>query len=336
MTFVVRVRVSPSVPKYVRLKIQMNSPIFYTLQQLRVLKAIAKDENFKSASETLYISQPSLSKQIKMLEARTGLLLINRTHPSKKVTLTEVGYLFLHYAERILSLCEETSRVVKNFKKGERGHLTIGSSQTIGTYLMPRILVLFTHNYPQIKLNIEVDSTQTIIKGVIERQIDIAIVVGKIPMGLKKIVNVENFVEDELILIIPKSHPFARTKKKLIKKDDLYHLNFVTLATNSTIREIIDNTLIKNEIQINQFNIPMQFSSIEAVKMAVSFGLGSAFIFSSSLSLLSEEESFEIFKVENTKLTKTLSIITNLDFDQNQALKFFYQELLNLRNSVKI
>ena len=312
----------------------MNSSILYTLQQLRVLKAIATNQNFKSASELLYISQPSLSKQIKMLEARTGLLLIDRTHPSKKVTLTAVGYLFLHYAERILALCEETSRVVKNLKKGERGHLTIGASQTIGIYVMPRVLVLFTHKYPQINLNSEVDSTRTLIKGIIERQIDIAIVGGQIPNEIKKRVNVENFLEDELILLMPKFHPLARGKK-LIKKDDLYHLNFVTLCSNTVVRETIDNTLIKNQIQINQFNIFMQFNSIEALKIAVSSGLGSAFIFSSSIKKESELESFEIFKIENTRLTKTLSIITNYDLHQNQALKFFYQELLNLRNAIK-
>ena len=174
----------------------MNNPIYYTLQQLRVLKAIAKDKNFKNASETLYISQPSLTKQIKMLEARTGLLLIDRSNASKKVTLTEVGSLFLHYAERILSLCEETSRVVKNFKKGERGNLTIGSSQTVGTYLIPQILVLYNHKYPQINFNIKIVSTQTILQGIIERQIDIAIIIGEIPKKFQKKVNIESFVED--------------------------------------------------------------------------------------------------------------------------------------------
>lgn len=313
----------------------MNNPIYYTLQQLRVLKAIAKDKNFKNASETLYISQPSLTKQIKMLEARTGLLLIDRSNASKKVTLTEVGSLFLHYAERILSLCEETSRVVKNFKKGERGNLTIGSSQTVGTSLIPQILVLYNHKYPQINFNIKIVSTQTILQGIIERQIDIAIIIGEIPKKFQKKVNIKSFVEDELLLIIPKSHPFAKTKKNSINKDDLYHLNFITLPIDSTIRQIIDNILLKNQIQTNQFNITIQFNSIEAVKMAVNLGLGSAFIFSSSLKRENELQNFKIFKVENTRLTKTLSIIMNFDFEQNQALKFFYQELINLRNAVK-
>ena len=313
----------------------MNNSIYYTLQQLRVLKAIATNKNFKNASETLYISQPSLTKQIKMLEAGTGLLLIDRSNASKKVTLTEVGFLFLQYAERILSLCEETSRVVKNFKKGERGNLTIGSSQTVGTYLIPQILVLFNHKYPQINFNIEIVSTQTILQGIIERQIDIAIIIGEIPKKFQKKVNIESFVEDELILIIPKSHPFAKTKKNSINKDDLYHLNFITLTIDSTIRQIIDNILLKNQIETNQFNITIQFNSIEAVKMAVNFGLGSAFIFSSSLKRENELQNFKIFKVENARLTKTLSIIMNCDFEQNQALKFFYQELINLRNAVK-
>jgi DNA-binding transcriptional LysR family regulator len=186
----------------------------FTLQQLRILKAIATEKNFTKAAEVLYLSQPSLSKQIKTLEKNLDILLINRE--SNRISLTENGKVFLQYSERILALCEESCRALIDLKNGDRGNLTVGASQTIGTYLMPRVLALFAQNHPQIDLKVQVNSTRIIAKNVINREIDIAVVGGEIPNQLKKNLTVENFVEDELSLIISKSHPFAK-KKKLIK-----------------------------------------------------------------------------------------------------------------------
>ena len=182
----------------------------FTLQQLRIIKAIATENSFTKAAEVLFISQPYLSKQVKILENRLGILLINRE--SNKISLTEGGKLFLRYSERVLSLCEESCRALNDLKNGDRGSLTVGASQTIGTYLMPRILVLFAQQYPQINLNIQVNSTRFIINNVINGTIDIALVGGNIPTKLKKYLKIENFVEDELILIIPSSHPFVKKK----------------------------------------------------------------------------------------------------------------------------
>merc|ERR1712045_748466 len=86
------------------------------------------------------VSQPSLSKQIKILENRLGIILLNREHNT--ISLTEGGKVFLQYSERILALCEESCRALNDIKNGDRGNLTVGASQTIGTYLMPRVLAL--------------------------------------------------------------------------------------------------------------------------------------------------------------------------------------------------
>jgi DNA-binding transcriptional LysR family regulator len=110
----------------------------FTLQQLRILKAVATEKSFTKAAEILYISQPSLSKQIKTLEKNLDILLINREN--NKISLTENGKIFLQYSERILALCEESCRALIDLKNGDRGNLTVGASQTIGTYLMPRFL----------------------------------------------------------------------------------------------------------------------------------------------------------------------------------------------------
>ena len=304
----------------------------FTLQQLRIIKAIASENSFTRAAEILFISQPSLSKQVKLLENRLGILLINRE--SNKISLTEAGKLFLQYSERILALCEESCRALNDLKNGDRGSLTVGASQTIGTYLMPRVLALFAQHYPQINLKVQVDSTRFIAKNVVNRDIDIAVVGGDVPDDLKKYLKIESFVEDELTLIIPKSHPFAKKKKKVINKEDLYHLNFITLNPNSTIRKFIDNILIQNNIETKQFNIIMQLNSIEAIKTAVSLGLGAAFVSSSAIEKEIELKTIEIISIENIKITRTLSIITNPECYRSKAFEFFYNELWGLKTNI--
>ena len=300
----------------------------FTLQQLRILKAIASEKNFTKAAEILFVSQPSLSKQIKILENRLGIILLNREN--NKISLTEAGKVFLQYSERILALCEESCRALNDLKNGDRGNLTVGASQTIGTYLMPRILALFAQKYPQINLKVQVDSTRVIAKKIVDRRIDIAVVGGDVPQELKKNLEITNFVEDELILIIPRSHPFA--KKKKIHKDDLYQLNYITLSSNSTIQKFIDNILIQNHIETKQFHVILQLNSIEAIKTAVSLGLGAAFISASSIEKELELKTFEVVAIENIKITRTLLLLTNPQCYRSKAFEFFYDELSTLKN----
>ena len=303
----------------------------FTLQQLRILKAIASEKSLTQASKILFISQPSISKQVKILENRLGILLINREN--NKISLTEAGQVFLQYSERILALCEESCRALNDLKNGDRGNLIIGASQTIGTYLLPRILAMFAQAYPQIDLKVQVDSSRIIAKNVVDREVDIAIIGGDIPIELKKNLKVESFVEDEFALIIPISHPFAIEKKKLINKDDLYHLNFITLNSNSTIRKFIDDILIQNNIETKQFNIIMQLNSIEAIKTAVSLGLGVAFVSSSAIEKEIKLKTIDIVKIDNIKITRTLSIITNRACYKSKAFELFYTQLGILKNT---
>ena len=308
----------------------MNLP--FTLQQLRIIKAIAYEKNFTRAAKILYVSQPALSKQVKILETKLGIILLNREN--NKISLTEAGTIFLQYSERILALCEENCRAINDLKNGDRGNLTVGASQTTGTYLMPRIIALFAQTYPQINLKIKVDSTRIIAKNVSNCSIDIALVGGEVPTELKKNLDIKSFVEDELKLIIPRSHPFAKKKTKLITKDDLYHLNFITLNSNSTIRKFIDNILIQNKIETKQFKIILQLNSIEAIKTAVSLGLGAAFISASAIEKELKLKTITILDIENVKIKRTLFILTNPDCYHSKAFDFFNKELSLLKNTM--
>jgi DNA-binding transcriptional LysR family regulator len=76
----------------------------------------------------------------------------------------------------------------------------------------------------------------------------------------------------------------------------------------------------------------MQLNSIEAIKTAVSLGLGAAFVSSSAIEKEIELETIEIIKIENIKITRTLSIITNSNIYRSKAFEFFYNELWSLKN----
>jgi len=303
----------------------------FTLQQLRILKAVATEKNFTKAAAILYLSQPSLSKQIKTLEKNLDTLLINRER--NKISLTESGRVLLQYSERILALCEESCRALIDLKNGDRGNLTVGASQTIGTYLMPRILALFAQDYPQIDLKVQVNSTRIIAKNIINREIDIAVVGGEISDDLKKNLTIQPFVYDELSLIISKCHPFA--KKKKINKEDLYCLDFITLNSNSTIKKFIDNILIQNQIETKQLKTILQLNSIEGIKTAVSLGLGAAFVSSSAIEKEIKLKTIGIIKIENIKINRKLSIISNPECYKSKAFEFFYNELTRLKNKIE-
>ena len=303
----------------------------FTLQQLKILKAIATEKSFTKAAKNLYISQPAISKQIRILEKNLDIVLLERE--KNKISLTENGRVLLQYSERILALCEESCRALVDLKNGSRGKLTIGASEIIGTYLMPQIITLFTQNYPQINLKVKVNSTLFLTNSVLRKKIDLAIVEGEISSKLKKKLRVRSFVNEEINLVIPKSHPYI--KKGKIKKEDLYYLNFITLSSDSDIGKLINIMLIQNQIEIKQLKVIMQFNSIEAIKIAVRLGLGVAFIPSLTIEKEVKLEMVKILKIDNIYIDRTLSIVSSLNSDQSKSFEYFYKELLLLKDKLK-
>ena len=303
----------------------------FTLQQLKILKAIATERSFTKAAKNLYISQPAISKQIRTLEKNLDVILLERE--KNKISLTENGKILLQYSERILALCEESCRALVDLKNGGRGNLTIGASEIIGTYLIPQIITFFTQNYPQINLKVIVNSTSVLTNSVLTKKIDLAIVEGKISSKSEKNLRIKTFVNEEINLIIPKSHPYI--KKNKISKEDLYYLNFITLNSDSNLGKLINTILIQNQIEIKQLKIIMQFSSIEAIKTAVRLGLGVAFIPSLIIEKEVKLDLVRILKIDDNCIFRTLSIISNPDYNKSKSLEYFYKELLFLKDKLE-
>ena len=298
----------------------------FTLDQLKMLHAISHEGSFKKAAEKLYVSQPAVSLQIQNLERQLNTPLFYRD--KRQVRLTETGQLLIKYCDRILNLCEETCRALDELHTLQSGTLIIGASQTTGTYLMPRLIGLFRHKYPQITVELQVHSTRKVAWGIANGRIDLAVVGGEVPQELKEVIEIISYAEDELALILPLSHPFSALKS--IQKEDLYRLRFIALNTQSTIRNVIETTLNQNGIDSRYFKIEMELNSIEAIKNAVQSGLGAAFVSVSAISKELELDMLHWAKIEGVTIKRTLSILFNPKHYHSNATRIFKEEILEM------
>ena len=298
----------------------------FTLDQLKILHAIYNEGSFKKAADKLYISQPAVSLQVQNLERQLNTSLFYRT--KRKACLTETGQLLLKYSDRILNLCEETCRALDELSTLQSGGLTIGASQTTGTYLMPRVIGLFRKKYPQINIELQVHSTRKISSGVANGNIDLAVVGGEVPKELKTDLEISSYAEDELALILPLSHPFSSLE--YIKKEDLYQLRFIVLNPQSTIRNVIETTLRQHGIDSEYLKIEMELNSIEAIKNAVHSGLGGAFVSVSAISKELELGMLHWAKIEGITIKRTLSILSNPKRYYSNATQIFREEILEM------
>nr|YP_010596565.1 probable RuBisCO transcriptional regulator [Chrysotila carterae]WAK83201.1 probable RuBisCO transcriptional regulator [Chrysotila carterae] len=301
----------------------------FTLDQLKIVYTITREGSFRRAAENLYISQPAVSLQVQNLEKKLNSLLFYRN--KKKVTPTEAGQLLTKYAKRILNLCEEVGRSLDELQTLQTGVLTVGASQTIGTYLMPRLLGIFRHRYPQIEVKLRIYSTRKIAWNVANGHIDLAIVGGEVPKNLRGALEITSYAEDELALILSTAHPFSTLGH--IPKEDLYRLRFITLNNNSTVRKVIEYTLMQNGIDSQYLKIEMELNSLEAIKNAVQSGLGAAFVSVCAISKELELNLLQWVRIDGITIKRTLSILVNPKHCYIKVTKTFKKDILEMSSS---
>jgi DNA-binding transcriptional LysR family regulator len=296
----------------------------FTLDQLRILKAIASEGSFKRAADSLYVSQPAVSLQVQNLEKQLNVPLFDRG--GRRAQLTEAGHLLLSYGEKIIALCQETCRAIEDLQNLQGGTLIVGASQTTGTYLLPRMIGMFRQKYPDVSVQLQVHSTRRTSWAVANGQVDLAIIGGEVPSELQDVLAIVPYAEDELALIVPVFHPLA--KVETIQKEDLYKLQFITLDSQSTIRKVIDRVLSRYEIDTKRLKIEMELNSIEAIKNAVQSGLGAAFVSTTAIEKELQMGALHRAKIKDVEIKRVLSAIVNPNRYCSKAAEAFSKEIL--------
>ena len=271
---------------------------------LQVFRALAKEKSFSGAGKLLYLTQPAISHQIRVLEEYLGTRLFERK--KREVSLTKQGMILLKYSEQIFSLYEQAEKEIADLVKTFRGRLRIGASTTIGQYLIPKIVGEFKERFGNIEIFLINANTKDIAIKLLADSIDLGLVEGPVE---ERDILVEKFIEDELVVITSTKHPFA--KKKSIDKSELLKEPLIIREEGSGTRNIIEERLKEAKVSLSPLKIKMELGSSESIKAAVEAGLGVAII--SKWAILKEKKlhTLKSCSLTDVNLIRYFSIITN-------------------------
>jgi len=239
-----------------------------TIQQMEVLIALIEAGSFTRAAGKLFLSQPSLTKQIQNLETAAGTRLVNRG--STGISLTPEGRILYDYARRVLRLREEAKERIGRIKEQESGHIYISASTIPATYILPRLLGHLKKTYPDMHVHIQTHDSEEALQTVLNDQAELGLI-GKDPVNKKLIV--DRLWQDRLVLAVSIDHPLA--KNGTVTVEELAGVPFIVRERGSATRDIVEDCFQKHfGINFSRFNIVCEMGSSEAVKEAILAGLG--------------------------------------------------------------
>ena len=282
-------------------------------RQLKIFYEVATRLSMTEAANNLFMTQPAVSQAIKDLEQEFGLNFFDRI--GKRLYLTSDGEILFSYARRILNLYDECVKEIKSVKDLESGSLRIGASTTIGIYVLTDIIGKYTKENKNIDVSITIENTNNVANLILENKVDFAYVEG--PVHSKEIA-VEEFCDDELVIITSVEHPFSMRKTIDIK--ELEKEKIIMREKGSGTREVFENILIANNLKINRF---LELGNTEAIKKSVEANLGVSCISKRAIKDEIKNNKLACVLVDNVKISRKLNIIYHKDKTLSNLFKAF-------------
>ena len=239
-----------------------------TVHRLELFLAVLDHGGVGRAAQACHISQPAVSEHLRGLEAHFGVRLVERH--GQRVRPTAAAHLVEPYARQALALLRTAEHVVGEVRGLRAGTLTIGASTTPGTYLLPAALGRFHAAYPGITLSLEISDTREIERRVAAGRVELG-VIGEAPLvpGLVA----EPWVRDELVLIVPRRHAFAR--RRAVPPRAIAGEPYIAREEGSSTRGVAERYLARLGVRLTP---AMQLGSTEAIREAVAARLGVALV----------------------------------------------------------
>ena len=234
-----------------------------TLRQLEVFEAIARLGSFTRAAEELFLTQPTVSMQVKKLADDVGLPLFEQV--GKKIYLTDAGHAMHKTSREIFNHYSHFEMVVADMKGMKQGALRL-AVVTTAKYFAPRLLGPFCQQYPGIEVSLKVSNRERILERLADNQDDLYIL-GQPPEELDAVA--EAFLDNPLVVLAPANHPLAG--KKRIPLTRLAQEPFLLREPGSGTRKALERLMSDHGLTIK---MRMELGSNEAIKQAIVGGLG--------------------------------------------------------------
>jgi len=195
------------------------------LRHLRYFIAVAEDENVSRAALKLHVSQPALSRQVRDLEDELGFPLLERN--AKSVRLTEAGWTFLIEARAVLQRAEDAVKAARAVATGGRGELHVGYAPSLTARILPQVLRAFQAETPNVRVKLHDLSTEEMLAGLREGELQIALVVRLKPAMLRGL-RFEELARDAICVAVAPKHPLA--ERSTVTLADVAREPFITYS----------------------------------------------------------------------------------------------------------
>jgi DNA-binding transcriptional LysR family regulator len=271
-------------------------------RQLAAFCTVVERRSFSQAAEQLGVTQPAVSLQIRSLEKRLGLQLLDRS--GRRVEPTEAGRRLYRGAQRLLTLEEQLLAELGEEAEGElSGRLEIGASTGPGGTVLPVVLAEFQQLHPGVHVALSVSDTQRVIEQVSRREVELGVVgAGRRQRG----VVFEPFFRDEVVLAVPRGHRFAGKK---ISIDDLRSEPLVLMQEGAGVRQVIDDELREVGVRLRDLDVRLELGLQESARSAVLAGHGITFISRSAIDADVAAGTIAVARVEGLEPAREIYLV---------------------------
>jgi len=287
-----------------------------TLHQLKVFEAAARHGSFTRAAEELFLTQPTVSMQIKQLTKSVGLPLFEQV--GKRLYLTEAGRELFATCRQIFETIAQFEMKVADLKGLKQGQLRLAVITT-AKYFIPRLLGPFCQLYPGIEISLQVTNHEKIIERMANNQDDLYIM-SQVPEHLD--VNCEPFLDNPLVVFAPVNHPLAKERNIPIHR--LNDEPFIMREPGSGTRRAVQALLEEHEVKVK---VKLELGSNEAIKQAIAGGLGISVL--SRHTLLSDVSEFSILDVQHFPIKRSWYMVYPAGKQLSIVARTYYEYLLD-------
>lgn len=238
-----------------------------SMRQLRYLVALDRAGTFRRAAESCGVSQPSLSEQIKAMEASLGLALADRTRP--RVHLTPAGREIAQRARAILAQVDELEGFATRMGEGFSGTIRLGATLTAGPYLLPHVVARLHRDYPDLRLYVREAAPARLVEDLLAGAHDL--ILTQLPVMVAGL-ETRRILREPLYLGLAADAPLA--SRAVISRDDLKGLDVIGLGPEYQLYHHIRRLCEDNGARLVQ---DYQGTSLDAVRQMVGMGMGASF-----------------------------------------------------------
>jgi DNA-binding transcriptional LysR family regulator len=289
---------------------------------LKTFVTVVEHKNSSRAAEEIYLSHPDVSLQIQSLEEELGTKLVNSS--SNHLELTQAGEIYYGYAKQILLLQDKAKQEIKQLSNVVTGELKVGASYTIGEYILPFVVAEFAAQYPKVEIETAIANTEEIIQAVRANHLDIALVEGEVNHSDLEI---RPIMEDEIILVVPNQHPLARLP--IATSEHLQDQVWILRESGSGTRAFSDKLIKEWGINVRKTYI---FGSGQAVKQAVTAGLGIALVSRWIVRKELNAKELKSIRIKGKRLTRSFYLIGPKNHETSEAMEVFTEQLVTLHD----